>query len=111
MAPLLPTGMQKVQRLENLKKIRGRGANRRFQALASLTWGWFKLEVKVRARCSFSMSQSIRSGRKLRIKRRLSGAETFTRASPWGRVLCLARAARGWELILAPCKASEQGQG
>lgn len=27
LAPLLPTGMQKVQRLENLKKYRGRGAD------------------------------------------------------------------------------------
>lgn len=82
LAPLFPTGMQKVQRLENLKRHRGRQANSRFQTLASLTWGWFKLEVKVWARCSFYMSQGIQSGRKLRIKRQLSGAETFTRASP-----------------------------
>lgn len=53
-------GMQKVQRLQNLKKIGGGGLTEGFQALASLTWGWFKLEAKVRARCSFSVNQSIR---------------------------------------------------
>lgn len=55
--------MQKVQRLQNLKKksvcVGGMLLSEGFQALASLTWGWFKLEVKVWARCLFSMNQSI----------------------------------------------------
>jgi len=53
-------GRRKYKGLQSLKKLGGGGLNEGFQAVASLTWGWFKLEVKVWARFSFSVNHRIR---------------------------------------------------